>query len=41
VRHDPQKLAEVVLKLIDERVAERASLIRVARAPVPRPDPAV
>ena len=30
VRHDPQKLAEIVLKLIDESVAERASLLRFA-----------
>jgi len=36
VRHDPQKLAEVLLKLIDEFVTERASLLRVA-APAERP----
>jgi hypothetical protein len=30
VRHDPQKLAEVVLKLIDDFVTERASLLRIA-----------
>ncbi|MBV9102581.1 MAG: YvcK family protein [Candidatus Eremiobacteraeota bacterium] len=29
VRHDPQKLAEVVLRLIDESVADRASLLRL------------
>jgi uncharacterized cofD-like protein len=39
VRHDPQKLAEVVLRLIDERVADRASLIRVTRTPIARADP--
>jgi len=30
VRHDPQKLAEVVLKLIDDTIAERASFVRLA-----------
>lgn len=30
VRHDPQKLAEVVLKLIDDGVAERSSFVRLA-----------
>jgi uncharacterized cofD-like protein len=34
VRHDPQKLAEAILHLIDEHVAERASLLRV-RIPAP------
>lgn len=29
VRHDPQRLAEVVLRLIDEHVAARASFVRV------------
>jgi uncharacterized cofD-like protein len=33
VRHDPQKLAEVILRLIDERVAERASLLRFSPSP--------
>jgi len=33
VRHDPQKLADVVIRLIDERVAERASLLRFAPQP--------
>ncbi len=28
VRHDPQRLAEVVLKMIDEHVARRASFVR-------------
>jgi uncharacterized cofD-like protein len=37
VRHDPQKLAEVVLKIIDDYVAERASLLRFAAAAPPRP----
>ena len=31
VRHDPQRLAEVVLKLIDEHVATRASFVRPPR----------
>jgi hypothetical protein len=30
VRHDPQRLAEVVLRLIDEHVVERASFVRPA-----------
>jgi len=30
VRHDPQKLADVVLKLIDDSLAERASFVRIA-----------
>lgn len=34
VRHDPPKLAEVVLRLIDEHVAVRASLLRFATQPV-------
>ena len=34
VRHDPQKLAEAILQVIDEHVAERASLLRV-RIPAP------
>jgi uncharacterized cofD-like protein len=34
VRHDPQKLAEVVLKLIDECIAERSSFVRLS-APAP------
>jgi uncharacterized cofD-like protein len=32
VRHDPQKLAEVVLKLIDDGVAERSSFVRLTPA---------
>ncbi len=34
VRHDPQRLADVVLKLIDEHVAQRSSFVRL---PVPAP----
>jgi uncharacterized cofD-like protein len=30
VRHDPQKLADVVLKLIDDALAERASFVRIS-----------
>ena len=30
VRHGPQKLAEVVLKLIDDLVAQRSSFARMA-----------
>ncbi len=37
VRHDPQKLAEVVLKLIDDSVAERSSFVRLSTAPLPPP----
>jgi uncharacterized cofD-like protein len=37
VRHDPQKLAEVVLRLIDDHVAERASLLRFAPNLMPKP----
>ncbi|MEO6991202.1 MAG: uridine diphosphate-N-acetylglucosamine-binding protein YvcK [Candidatus Baltobacteraceae bacterium] len=33
VRHDPQQLADVVLKIIDESVAERASLLRFSSQP--------
>jgi uncharacterized cofD-like protein len=33
VRHDPQKLADVVLKLIDDLVAERSSFVRMATTP--------
>jgi len=33
VRHDPEKLAEVVLRLIDEHIAQRASFMRLAPAP--------
>ncbi len=36
VRHDPEKLAEVVLRLIDDCVAERASFVRLA-TPLPQP----
>ena len=32
VRHDPGKLAEVVLKLIDDGVADRSSFVRLASA---------
>jgi uncharacterized cofD-like protein len=32
VRHDPQKLADVVLKLIDDNVAERSSFVRLTAA---------
>jgi uncharacterized cofD-like protein len=34
VRHDPQKLAEVILKLIDDAVAARSSFVRLG-TPVP------
>jgi uncharacterized cofD-like protein len=34
VRHDPQKLAEVVLKLIDDCIAERSSFVRLSAPPV-------
>lgn len=37
VRHDPQRLAEVVLRLIDERVADRSSLLRFAQPVAPKP----
>ena len=33
VRHDPQKLAEAVLKLIDECIAERSSFVRLTTGP--------
>jgi uncharacterized cofD-like protein len=33
VRHDPQRLADVVLKLIDEHVAQRSSFVRHAATP--------
>ncbi|HMD03010.1 MAG TPA: YvcK family protein [Candidatus Baltobacteraceae bacterium] len=36
VRHDPQKLADVVLKLVDDYVAEHSSFVRLA---VPPPAP--
>ncbi|HEV7180318.1 MAG TPA: hypothetical protein VGN11_10605, partial [Candidatus Baltobacteraceae bacterium] len=32
VRHDPKKLAEVVLSVIDRAVAERATFVKPARA---------
>ena len=35
VRHDPTKLAEVVLKLIDECVAERSSFVKLPLPPAP------
>jgi 2-phospho-L-lactate transferase/gluconeogenesis factor (CofD/UPF0052 family) len=41
VRHDPQKLAEVIVKIIDRFVANRSSLVRTtpqSPAPAPRPD---
>jgi len=33
VRHDPQRLADVVLKLIDEHVAKRSSFVRLSSPP--------
>jgi len=33
VRHDPQRLADVVLKLIDEHVAQRSSFVRLSAPP--------
>jgi len=39
VRHDPHKLAEAVLKLIDECIAERSSFVRLtssAATPLPQ-----
>jgi uncharacterized cofD-like protein len=36
VRHDPQRLAEVVLKLIDEHVAQRSSFVRLATPANPK-----
>jgi uncharacterized cofD-like protein len=43
VRHDPQRLAEVVLRLIDDSVAERSSFVKLAppaaAAPTPTPVP--
>jgi len=33
VRHDPQRLAEAVLKLIDEHIAQRSSFVRLTSAP--------
>jgi len=37
VRHDPQKLAEAVLQLIDEIVAERSSFVRMTASPAVLP----
>ncbi len=36
VRHDPQRLAEVVLRLIDEHVAHRSSFVRLSAPPNPK-----
>jgi uncharacterized cofD-like protein len=33
VRHDPQRLADVVLKLVDDYIAQRSSFVRLATAP--------
>jgi uncharacterized cofD-like protein len=38
VRHDPQKLADVVVKLIDDCVAERASFVRISSTIPPAKD---
>jgi len=38
VRHDPAKLADVVLKLVDEHVAQRSSFVRLS-GPSPSPSP--
>jgi hypothetical protein len=39
VRHDPQRLSDVVLKLIDEHVAQRSSFVRLTPPPPPvRPE---
>jgi uncharacterized cofD-like protein len=38
VRHDPQRLADVVLKLIDEHVAQRSSFVRLTPPPPVRPE---
>jgi len=35
VRHDPQRLADVVLKLVDDYVAQRSSFVRLATSPAP------
>jgi hypothetical protein len=32
VRHDPERLADVVISVIDRAVAERATLVKPARA---------
>jgi len=41
VRHDPVKLADVVLKLVDEHVAQRSSFVRLSGpSPTPSPPPA-
>jgi len=37
VRHDPQRLADVVLKLIDEHVARRSSFVRMSAPAAPLP----
>ena len=37
VRHDPQRLADVILKLIDEHVAKRSSFVRLSAPSVPGP----
>jgi len=36
VRHDPQRLAVVLLKLIAEHVAQRSSFVRLSSAPTPK-----
>jgi uncharacterized cofD-like protein len=42
VRHDPQKLADVVLKLIDDSLAERASFVRISSSmPAVKESPSV
>ncbi len=42
VRHDPPKLADVVLKLIDDSLAERASFVRISSTvPVAKESPPV
>ena len=33
VRHDPARLADIVLKLIDEHVAQRSSFVRLPTMP--------
>jgi uncharacterized cofD-like protein len=39
VRHDPRKLADVVIKLIDENIAERSSFVRLSTPSAPAPSP--
>jgi len=40
VRHDPQRLADVVLKLIDEHVARRSSFVRLSAPATTAKEPA-